>query len=309
MQNNYGNISMDGNAVLQAGEDFVKTEPDKKTVDTEITYAGFWARAAAYVIDSVVVFAALLVVRLVMFLVMKVLSGTVLGGNLVFQYDLKDIVLYVLKVLYFILFTYYIGATPGKRAMNLKVVSEDPEGRLSLFTVVYRETIGRFLSSVIAGVGYLMIGIDKEKRGLHDILCDTRVVYAKKVKVYETKVVIPIQTPVYHAQAAQEQPQPEYTVQPAGPQPESPALRPSEEPQPESPAPQPSIGPQPESSALQPSAEPQPKSLALQPSEEPQPESPALQPSEEPQMDEAQEMQRPETDQHKTAMPWDAPVD
>ena len=28
-----------------------------------------------------------------------------------------------------------------------------------------------------------MAGVDKEKRGLHDFLCDTRVIYAKKIKV------------------------------------------------------------------------------------------------------------------------------
>ena len=28
-----------------------------------------------------------------------------------------------------------------------------------------------------------MAGVDREKRGLHDMLCDTRVVYAKKMKV------------------------------------------------------------------------------------------------------------------------------
>lgn len=28
-----------------------------------------------------------------------------------------------------------------------------------------------------------MAGVDREKRGLHDMICDTRVVYAKKIKV------------------------------------------------------------------------------------------------------------------------------
>ena len=50
-------------------------------------------------------------------------------------------------------------------------------------TVVYRETIGRFLCSLSVGIGYIMAGVDKEKRGLHDFLCDTRVIYAKKIKV------------------------------------------------------------------------------------------------------------------------------
>lgn len=164
----------------------------------EVTYAGFWVRAAAYVIDQIVVFVGLLVVRLILAVVMSAANDTVLGGNLLFQYNLKDIILYILEVLYFILFTYYTGTTLGKKVMNLRVVNEDGEEKLSLLTVVYRETIGRFLCSVIAGIGYLLIGLDGEKRGLHDILCDTRVIYAKKVKIYQKVTEVDLQPAVYH---------------------------------------------------------------------------------------------------------------
>ena len=61
----------------------------------ELTYAGFWVRLAAYCLDSILVFLVLLVVRLFLSGIMSLLSGTPLGGNLIFQYDLKDIVLYV----------------------------------------------------------------------------------------------------------------------------------------------------------------------------------------------------------------------
>ena len=112
-----------------------------------------------------------------------VLSGTWLGGNILFYYTLKDILLYVFQVLYFILCTWLTGTTLGKRAMNLRVISACPEEPLGLLDVVYRETIGRFLCSLSVGIGYIMAGVDKEKRGLHDFLCDTRVIYAKKIKV------------------------------------------------------------------------------------------------------------------------------
>ena len=167
----------------------------------EVTYAGFWVRLAAYLIDSLIVFLGLLVVRLILSGVVSAAKDTVLGGNLLFQYNLKDIVLYILEALYFILFTYYTGTTLGKKVMNLKVVRADGEDKLSLFTVIYRETIGRFLCSVIAGIGYLMVGIDSEKRGLHDILCDTRVIYAKKVKVYKKVTELNVQPAVYTVQA------------------------------------------------------------------------------------------------------------
>ncbi len=140
-------------------------------------------RLAAYILDSVIVFAGLLVVRLILSGVMAALKGTALGGNILFHYNLKDIVLYLCEVCYFILFTYYTGTTIGKKAMNLRVVCADDEKKPGLFTVVYRETVGRFLSGIVLCIGYLMIGIDREKRGLHDILCDTRVIYAKKIKV------------------------------------------------------------------------------------------------------------------------------
>lgn len=147
-------------------------------------YAGFWVRLAAYTLDSLIVFAGLLVVRLI-FAATSLAGGDVLTEtDILFHYSLKDIVLYVLKVLYFIAFTYLTGTTLGKKALNLRVVSKDPGEKLTLLNVVYRETIGRFLCSLPVNIGYIVAGIDSEKRGFHDMLCDTRVVYAKKVKVW-----------------------------------------------------------------------------------------------------------------------------
>ena len=147
-------------------------------------YAGFWVRLAAYAIDMVIVSAGLLIVRLVFLGINSLIAGTALEGGILFHYTLKDIVLYLLQAVYFILFTYHTGTTPGKKALNLCVVCADEEKRLNMLTVIYRETIGRFLSGFVLCVGYLFVGIDKDKRGLHDILCDTRVIYAKKIKVY-----------------------------------------------------------------------------------------------------------------------------
>lgn len=150
----------------------------------EAAFAGFWVRLAAFAIDSVIVGAALLVVRLGMSGVMALLAGTALGGRLLFSYSPKDIVLYLCGALYPVLCLYYTGTTPGKRLMNLRVVCAGGAERLPLLSVVYRETVGKFLSGFVLGLGYLMIALDKEKRGLHDFLSDTRVIYAKQVKVY-----------------------------------------------------------------------------------------------------------------------------
>lgn len=148
-----------------------------------LTYGGFWVRLAAYTIDSMIVFFALLLVRLLSSGLLSLADGTALGGNVLFSYTLKDIILYVFEALYFILFTYYTETTPGKRLLNLYVKAADGK-KLTLTDVMYRETIGRFLCGATVLIGYIMAGVDKEKRGLHDMLCDTRVVYMKKIKVY-----------------------------------------------------------------------------------------------------------------------------
>lgn len=157
---------------------------DRRYVRDDVAYAGFWVRLAAYFLDSVIVFLMLLIVRLMLSGIMSIVRGTVLGGNILFHYTLKDIVLYLGQVLYFILCTRYTGTTIGKKAMNLRVVNADGSPELDFLTVAYRETVGRFLCSLPVCIGYLMIGLDKEKRGIHDMLCDTRVVYAKRVRAY-----------------------------------------------------------------------------------------------------------------------------
>ena len=147
-------------------------------------YAGFWVRLAAYVIDSVIVAIGLLVVRLAWIGIGALISGTILDENVLFHYSLKDIVLYIFKVMYFALLTWCTGTTIGKRLMNLRVVPADGNEKLSFVDVLYRETVGRFLCGISIWIGYIIVGIDKEKRGFHDMLCDTRVVYEKKVKMY-----------------------------------------------------------------------------------------------------------------------------
>ena len=43
-------------------------------------------------------------------------GGAITGTDILFHYSLKDIILYALKVLYFIAFTYLTGTTLGKES-------------------------------------------------------------------------------------------------------------------------------------------------------------------------------------------------
>lgn len=158
-----------------------------------VVYAGFWVRFAAFLIDSLVVGLLTLAARFALragFAVFGLFEVNPLDAEVLFTYTWRDIILYFLGAAYYVICTYCAGTTAGKWLFNLRVVpSETGDGeKLRLFDVVYRETIGKFLSGVIMNIGYIIAGIDSEKRALHDILCDTRVIYAKRVKV------IPVQT-------------------------------------------------------------------------------------------------------------------
>lgn len=196
----------------------------------ERVYAGFWVRLAAYLIDSVIVFAGRTAVRLVLFVSLGIFGAhNPLNGTFLFQYSWKDGILYAIGICYFVLLTYHGGVTLGKRAMNLRVVSADGE-KLTLLNVLYRETIGRFLSAFLLCAGYIMVGVTDEKTGLHDILCDTRVVYARKIPAYTNEE---IHKQYVHCENPKAQPSWSEPVQPVQSESAQPEQDQSEKPQPE----------------------------------------------------------------------------
>ena len=168
-------------------------------------YAGFFVRLTAFLVDMIIVNAALLVIRIPMWILSLNSPDNVLVRDFIFQYSIVDIVCYLLTVLYFTLLTYYTGATLGKKLFQLRVVSTE-DRKMTFFEVLYRESIGRFLSGVIMNLGYLLILAQKEHRGIHDLLADTSVIYYHEKKVY-------VHTQMNYRNMV---PQPGYTVPPQG---------------------------------------------------------------------------------------------
>lgn len=146
-------------------------------------YAGFFVRLAAYIVDIIIVWAAMLIVRIPVWITTVASPDNFLVKDFIFQYSIKDILFYLMQVAYFILLTYFTGSTLGKKLFQIRVVSAE-DRKMTFFEVTFRETVGRFLSALILSIGYIMIAIDKKKRGLHDILSDTNVVYYHEKKVY-----------------------------------------------------------------------------------------------------------------------------
>lgn len=152
-------------------------------------YAGFFVRLAAYLVDLFVVGFGLLLIKLPLWGIFVGFSSDIISREFIFSYSFMDIICYVLSAAYFILMTYQTGSTLGKKLFHLKVISSEDRD-LTLFEVAFRETVGRFLSAFILYAGYIILVADKEKRGLHDRLSDTYVIYShvKEIRVY---------TPIY----------------------------------------------------------------------------------------------------------------
>lgn len=160
----------------------------QNNMDNQVN-AGFFVRLAAYVIDSVIVGIALAIfVQLPIWISTLAAPENFLVKDFIFKYSVKDIVIYILGSLYFIVLTYKSGETIGKKVLHIKVVSTE-DRKLTLFEVIYRETVGKFLSELIVCAGFFMIGIHKEKRGLHDLLADTKVIYCHKE-------IVEVETPI-----------------------------------------------------------------------------------------------------------------
>ena len=136
-------------------------------------YAGFFVRLVAYLIDSVLAVLAVSVVKLPLTF-MSLAGVDALKANFLFQHSILDVVSYIGVVAYFTLLTYYTHSTPGKMLMRLEVVTTKEEW--TFLNILYRESIGRFLSSLLC-IGYIAVAVQDKKQGFHDMLCDTYVVY------------------------------------------------------------------------------------------------------------------------------------
>lgn len=144
-----------------------------------VCYAGFAVRFFAWLVDMLVMFIPLAVLRTLKFAIALSDPSAPLVRAVLFRYCALDIALYLLPALYFIFMTWSQGATLGKMLLKLEVISAEGE-RLTFWQTVLRETFGKYLSGMLLMIGYFMMIPSREKRALHDIFSDTRVVYAVK---------------------------------------------------------------------------------------------------------------------------------
>ncbi len=136
-----------------------------------VVYAGFFPRLAAFVLDM------LLAGGLALSLTLPLRFVSFANTAFLFDYSLLDVAKFLLIAVYFVLFTHFFGSTPGKLLLRLRVISlRSAGGKVSFFDALYRETVGRFISSLLC-IGYIVVAFDSRHRGFHDMLCDTAVIY------------------------------------------------------------------------------------------------------------------------------------
>lgn len=135
--------------------------------DRQLVYAGFWIRVASYLVDAII----LGVVNIV-------LSFIFTGGyNPFAPNSVLTLVSVVVNACYFCgMEASERQATLGKMIVGVKV------GDLNGNRISVGQAVGRYfakiLSFLIFCIGFMMVGWDDRKQGLHDKLANTYVFYA-----------------------------------------------------------------------------------------------------------------------------------
>lgn len=135
--------------------------------------AGFWIRVVACILDFFLLGIVQVGLSLLISLVINMLGIATEGDPAV------NMVIWLfgasLSIGYAVFFTGYCGQTPGKMALCIKVIRTDGSP-VTYGRAVLREVLGKFISSLLLGIGYLMVIFDNQKQGLHDKMADTYVI-------------------------------------------------------------------------------------------------------------------------------------
>ena len=124
-------------------------------------HAGFWRRFVAWIIDTVIIYAAYFLMTGLFFIT----------GGYSFVFSILSIA--IIWLYYSIMESSSTQATLGKMALGI-VVTDMSGNRVS-----FGRATGRYFAKIISGlilnIGFLMIAFTEKKQGLHDILADTLV--------------------------------------------------------------------------------------------------------------------------------------
>ncbi len=134
-----------------------------------IEFGGPGARLVGYIVDTLIVAAAVFALIIVFGLLATIVP--ILGGLGL----LVGVI--IVPLAYFPYFWSKSGQTPGMKMMNIKVVSDKDGGPLTMGQSILR-LIGYWVSSFVFYLGFIWIFIDKRQRGWFDLIAGTVVIKA-----------------------------------------------------------------------------------------------------------------------------------
>jgi uncharacterized RDD family membrane protein YckC len=136
-------------------------------LQTDVEYAGFWLRLAAYIIDGIVLY-------LPNYLLLKLFNvGNLFDINAGFE-PLSMVVSFAVYLYFPIMESSKWQATLGKRLVDIKVT--DLQGDRISFVKALVKYIGTYISFITLCIGFMMAGFTEKKQALHDMIAGTLVV-------------------------------------------------------------------------------------------------------------------------------------
>ena len=150
-----------------------------------VEYAGFGIRLLAWLIDFLVLLFLSFIIALIsgFFIAFLLIYVSIVSADSSIVRFLSDFIGgfigFSVNLLYFTLFwSSKFQGTPGKILLGLKIV--DANGNKISYSTALIRYISTFISSLLLGIGYLLIIFDGKKQALHDKFASTYVIKVKK---------------------------------------------------------------------------------------------------------------------------------
>jgi uncharacterized RDD family membrane protein YckC len=148
--------------------------------------AGFFSRLISFMIDLFLLVILGLMSGMVIFLVLRFFRFKQILDFVKSLLGVQDQIgqfiglispfLFLVVLVYFVFFWSFVGYTPGKALLGLRIVRQDGRG-LSAGRALLRY-LGYWVSAIPLFLGFIWILIDRKHEGWHDKLANTHVVYS-----------------------------------------------------------------------------------------------------------------------------------
>jgi uncharacterized RDD family membrane protein YckC len=170
------------------------TLPDQATIPGEmsvVTPAGFWRRFASFIIDNIFIAISSFVIFSIIFAILLSIFPDLADKYTITEFTWDAVLTasevpmtwldrfayagwLVFGIAYWTVAIGWKGRTVGKLMLGMKVVRSD--GSRVGYLRAFGRCWGYVLCCLTLGFGFLAIAWNKQKRGLHDLVCDTMVI-------------------------------------------------------------------------------------------------------------------------------------